>query len=122
MAIEAGPRTDWVSAGRPWRHEGTGSVRINSERSGQPGQCSQPEGGALGRCGGGEYPTMWRSAGRAQGTYDLVDSTRSARATARGRPTRECVDDETRPRGRRFHAVSRQKLFRTYQFGELRVN
>ena len=30
--------------------------------------------------------------------------------------------DETRPRGRRFHVVSRQKLFRTYQIGELRVN
>ena len=30
--------------------------------------------------------------------------------------------DETKSQGRRFHAVSRQKLFRTYQFGELRVN
>ena len=30
--------------------------------------------------------------------------------------------NEMRPRGHRFHAVSRQKLFRTYQFGELRVN
>ena len=26
------------------------------------------------------------------------------------------VADETKPRGRRFHAVSRQKLFQTYQF------
>ena len=30
--------------------------------------------------------------------------------------------DETRPRGRRFHTVSCQKLIRTYQFGELREN
>ena len=30
--------------------------------------------------------------------------------------------DETRPRGRRFHMVSCQKLSLTYQFGELRVN
>ena len=30
--------------------------------------------------------------------------------------------DETRPQGHRFHTVSCQKLFRTYQFGELRVN
>ena len=30
--------------------------------------------------------------------------------------------DETRPRGRRFHTVSCQKLIQTYQFGELRVN
>ena len=30
--------------------------------------------------------------------------------------------DKTRPRGRQFHTVSCQKLFRTYQFGELRVN
>ena len=34
----------------------------------------------------------------------------------------EWVLDETRPRGRRFHTVSCQKLFRTYQFWELRVN
>ena len=33
-----------------------------------------------------------------------------------------CVIDETRRRGRRFHAVSRQKLSLTCQFGELRVN
>ena len=30
--------------------------------------------------------------------------------------------DETRQRGRRFHTVTCQKLIRTYQFGELRVN
>ena len=30
--------------------------------------------------------------------------------------------DETRPRGRRFHTVSCQKLSLTYQFGELRLN
>ena len=32
------------------------------------------------------------------------------------------VLDETRPRGRRFHTVSCQKLSLTYQFGESRVN
>ena len=30
--------------------------------------------------------------------------------------------DETRPRGRRFHAVSHQKLFQTYQFWEFIMN
>ena len=32
------------------------------------------------------------------------------------------MSDETRPRGRRFHTVSCQKLSLIYQFGELRVN
>ena len=32
------------------------------------------------------------------------------------------ICDETRPRGRRFHAVSRQKLFRTNQFWEFITN
>ena len=27
-----------------------------------------------------------------------------------------CIDDETKPRGRRLQPVSRQKLFQTYQF------
>ena len=30
--------------------------------------------------------------------------------------------DETKSRGRRFHAVSRQKLFQTYQFKEIQSN
>ena len=35
-----------------------------------------------------------------------------------GEETVELNIDETRPRGRRFQAVSRQKLYRTYQFDE----
>ena len=39
---------------------------------------------------------MWHSSGRAQGKDDLAGNTRSTRAAARGRPTRECVDDQQR--------------------------
>ena len=42
-------------------------------------------------------------------------------AIARARK-KERGGDETRPRGRRFHTVSCQKLSLIYQFGELRVN
>ena len=39
-----------------------------------------------------------------------------------GGGVRWMAGDETRPRGRRFHTVSCQKLSLTYQFGELSMN
>ena len=55
--------------------------------------------------------------------YDiLIKNLRAYQASDTSREDSYGVVDETRPRGRRFHTVSRQKLIRTYQFGELRVN
>ena len=54
---------------------------------------------------------VWRSSGHGNsGGLKTAASRRGSTA------------DETRPRGRRFHTVSCQKLIRTYQFEELREN
>ena len=41
---------------------------------------------------------------------------------ASGYPYAAARIDETGPRGRRFHTVSCQKYFQTYQFDEINLN
>ena len=60
---------------------------------------------------------VWTNFPGAIGSYDkksLLDGVKCSFASKS--KIQEVVSDETRPRGRRFHTVSRKKLFRIYQF------